>query len=218
MKPLAFGVASPARASHGLVLIHGRWASAASILPLGEGLGLPGLALAAPEAEDNSWWPTSFLAAQENIEPCLPDALAAVEAAVAALMEGGLAKTQIGIAGFSQGACLALEYAARRGGGFAGIFACSGGLVGTADAGGPPLPALYGHADKLFGYGSDLTGLPVRISNHEEDPHIPMARVRRSAEVLSALGADVTIETEPGSHHGVLQGDVTAMRAAFNRP
>ncbi|WP_236638538.1 alpha/beta hydrolase [Mangrovicoccus ximenensis] len=130
----------------------------------------------------------------------------------------GLPRERIGLAGFSQGACLALEYLARNGGPFAGIFACSGGLVGTADGGGPPLPGLYGQAEKLFDYGTDLSGIRVRVSNHEEDPHIPMARIRRSAEVLSALGADVTVETEPGSHHGVLQGDVTAMRAAFNRP
>ncbi|MBE3638081.1 alpha/beta hydrolase [Mangrovicoccus algicola] len=216
MKPPVLGGAGPARARHGLVLIHGRWASAASILPLGEGLGLPDLALAAPEAEGNSWWPTSFLAPQANMEPCLPAALAAVEAAIAALEEGGLPRHRIALAGFSQGACLALEYVARRGGALAAVFACSGGLVGTGDAGGPPLPELYGNPDKLFAYQTDLGGLPVRISNHLEDPHIPMARVRRSAEVLAALGADVTVETEPGSHHGVLAGDVTAMRRAFN--
>ncbi|WP_138465109.1 alpha/beta hydrolase [Poseidonocella sp. HB161398] len=222
MAALTYSGAEPDRASHGLVLVHGRWASAASILPLGEGLGLPRLALAAPEAPrhangETSWWPCSFLSAQAEIEPWLPAALDAVGAAVAALESAGLPRARIGIAGFSQGACLALEFAARRGGGFAGIFACSGGLVGTADAGGPPRAELYGHGEKIFGYAADLSGQKVRISNHAADPHIPMARVNRSAEVLAGLGADVATEVEPGIHHGVLTGDIRAMRAALSQ-
>ena len=217
-KPLKFTGASPARARFGLVLIHGRWGQASDILQLGEALGLPDVACVAPEAATNSWWPVSFVAPHAELDPWLDEAFANVTAAIAALTEAGLPRERIGIAGFSQGACLTLEYVARHGGPFATVVACSGGLLGTSDGDGPALPELNGFADKRFDYDTDLTGLPIRISNHLEDPHIPMARVRRSIEVLEAMGARVTAEFEPGSFHGVLDGDIATLRAAFNKP
>ncbi len=199
----------------GLVLLHGRGGSGLEILKMGEALGLPGLSLVAPHNPDQSWWPTSFLARAEALETHLILGLNDVDAAVFELELMGMKRSNIGLAGFSQGACLALEYAARKGGPWAGVYGFSGALVGQGDTG-PPMPGLYGHRDKHFDYATRLDGVPVRISLHAEDPHIPLARARRSAEVLRARGANVDLDVAPGAGHGFLPGDIPALRARFN--
>ncbi|MBF9043374.1 phospholipase [Rhodobacterales bacterium HKCCE4037] len=211
--PVTLAGAAPDRARYGLVLVHGRGASAADILGLGDALGLPDIALAAPQAPDRSWWPTSFLAPTEQMEPHVLSGLSAIDAAIAAL---GLPRDRIALAGFSQGGCLALEYAARHGG-MMGVFGLSAGLVGTADADGPATDALYGHGPKRFDYTTDLTSVPVHISVHERDPHIPLIRAEDSTETFRKLGAETTLVTAPGAGHGILQEDVTALRALLNR-
>lgn len=215
LAPLSFGGAAPDRAQSGLVLVHGRGASADGILDLGLALALPEVALVAPAAEGQSWWPTSFLAPSALMEPQVAKGLSAIEDAIAALEAGGLPRTRIALAGFSQGGCLALEYAARRGGLMA-VFGLSAGLIGTGDAGGAPTPELYGHTLKAFDYGTDLTGLPAYISVHETDPHIPLARARDSATVFQRLGAATRLEVAPGQGHSVTQANVTALRAVLN--
>jgi predicted esterase len=200
----------------GLVLLHGRGGSAADILRLGAALGLPDLALAAPEAPGNSWWPTSFLAPAAQMEPFVARGLAAVDTAIAALEAEGLPRARIALAGFSQGGCLALEYAARRGG-LAAAFGLSAGLVGTGDADGAPDPALYGHAPKRFDYPTDLTGLPVTITVHEQDPHIPLKRAEDSRATFARLGASAQLLVEKGPGHGLTDAGLTALRATLNR-
>jgi predicted esterase len=204
-----------ARARAGLVLAHGRGGSAADILGLTDHLGLPDIAAIAPEAPGNSWWPTSFLAPQAQIGVHLDRGLAAMEMAISVLEDEGLPRARIWLGGFSQGACLALEAFARAGGGLAGVFALSGALVGTADDEGPEDPALYGHRPKRFDYAGRRKG-QVRISLHAADPHIPLKRAQDSAEVLRSLGATVDLDVVPGQGHGILQADITAMRAALN--
>ncbi|WP_239025414.1 alpha/beta hydrolase [Roseicyclus persicicus] len=199
----------------GLVLLHGRGGSADDILRLGAALGLPDLALAAPQAPGHSWWPTSFLAPSAQMERHVAQGLAAVDAAIAALTAEGLDCGRIALAGFSQGGCLALEYAARRGG-LAAVFGLSAGLVGTGDAGPTPDPALYGHAPKRFDYATDLTGLPVTITVHEQDPHIPLKRAEDSRAAFAALGANAALHVEPGPGHGLTDAGLTAMRATLN--
>ncbi|MDD9718362.1 dienelactone hydrolase family protein [Dinoroseobacter sp. PD6] len=215
---LVRGGAPASRAQAGLVLVHGRGGSAADILQVGEALGLPDLALIGPEHPARSWWPTSFLALHAEMAAPLEAGLDAVADAVAALEAEGLPRARIAVAGFSQGACLALEYAARQGTGLAGAFGFSGALVGTGDTDGAPTPALYGHGDKRFDYETDLRGLPVYLSVHEQDPHIPHARAQRSAEVFRGLGATVDTVTAPGAGHGLLSEDITALRGLLNRP
>lgn len=203
------------RATAGLVLVHGRGGSAADILGLGNALGLPDLAFAAPEAPGRSWWPTSFLAPMAQMEQPLQAGLAAVEDAVSALEQEGLSRDRIAVAGFSQGACLALEYAARFGTGLHSAYGLSGGLVGTSDQG-TTSPALYGFADKAFDYVTDLTGLPVYVSVHAQDPHIPLQRAKDSIAVFERLGANTRLEVAPGAGHGLLQADVNALRGGLN--
>ncbi|MEM9319638.1 MAG: dienelactone hydrolase family protein [Pseudomonadota bacterium] len=207
--------AGPAQAEQGLVLLHGRGGGAEDILGLGQSLGIAGLALAAPQHPQRSWWPTSFLAPSAALAPHLAAGLDAVEAGISALEENGIPRDRIALAGFSQGACLALEYSARRGG-IRAVFGLSGALVGTADAEGAPEEALYGHIEKRFDYGTDLSGLPVIIELHAADPHIPLDRAERSADVFLALGAAPHLHVLPGAGHGLGPNGPTAMRALLN--
>lgn len=207
----------PARARFGLILVHGRGGSADDMLGLGADLGLPDVALLAPEAPGRSWWPTSFLAPTALIAPYLDAGLKALDVAVATMMDAGMPRQAISLCGFSQGACLALEYAARSGDGLSGVFGFSGGLVGSSDVPGPARPDLYGHADKRFDYTRRLHGLKVDLSCHERDPHIPLIRFQESGIVLRRLGADVSERTYPGGGHAVMQPDVAALRLHLNR-
>jgi len=213
--PIALGGASAGSARLGLVLVHGRGGSAADILGLGDALGLPDIALAAPQAPGHSWWPTSFLAPTEQMEPYVERGFAAIDAAMAELISGGLTRDRIGVVGFSQGGCLALEYGARTGG-LAGLFGLSAGLVGTGDAEGAAAPELYGFGPKRFDYPQRFDGMPVVISVHEQDPHIPLARAKASAEMFTAQGAEVTLQVARGGGHGITADNVAALRGALN--
>jgi phospholipase/carboxylesterase len=208
----------PARAPRALVLLHGRGAGADDILALGAALAPAETALFSPEARGRSWWPTSFLAPLHQLQPWLDGALAAVGRAVAAANAEGHADAAITLLGFSQGACLALEYAARAGRRFNGVCALSGGLVGTGDVGGPPTPDLYGYAPKRFDYQAALDSLPVYIGCHERDPHIPARRVRESEAALTRLGAACHVTMHPGAGHGVTEADARAVRRMLASP
>ncbi len=204
------------KAEAGIVLLHGRGGSAADILSLLDHADLPNVSAIAPEAQGNSWWPTSFLAPAAQMEPFVARALDQVAAAIAALEGEGLARNRIWLAGFSQGACLALEAYGRQGAGLAGVLAFSGGLVGTGDADGPASDALYGHRPKRFDYAGPREG-KVWLSVHERDPHIPLARVRDSATALAALGAQVETRIHPGAGHGVTRDDIAALQSRLAR-
>lgn len=194
----------------GVVLLHGRGGRAADILGLGA--GLEGARLIAPQADGQSWWPASFLAPMAALQPWLDGALAAVDRAVATLRADGLPPDRIAVAGFSQGGCLALEWAARRGGPLAAVAGLSAGLVGTSDTPGAPEAGLHGHTPKAMAQAGRLDGVPVWLGCHARDPHIPAARVHQSAETLATLGARVDCRLHPGAGHGVTRADVTALR------
>jgi predicted esterase len=204
------------RARAGIVLAHGRGGSAADILGLLAHAALPDVAAIAPEAPGRSWWPTSFLAPMAQLEPFVAAGLAAFREAVARLEAEGLPRDRIWLAGFSQGACLALESFARDGAGLAGVFGMSGGLVGLGDAPGGPQPALYGHVPKRFDYPGRRDGAQVWISVHQRDPHIPLQRVQDSAAALKAMGAAVETRVYPGDGHGVMPDDLAALRGRMN--
>lgn len=212
---LAQAGARPRDARMGLVLIHGRGATAEGILDLGYALALPDLALVAPQAPGMSWWPTSFLAPTAQMEPYVERGLSAVDAAIGALESEGLSRNRIALAGFSQGGCLALEYAARRGG-LAAVFGLSAGLVGTEDADGPVSDALYGFGPKSFDYTTRLDDVPVEITVHESDPHIPLSRAQESEAVFTGLGAKARLSVTPGAGHGIGPEAVAAMRGHLN--
>ena len=204
-----------------MVMLHGRGGSPKDMLGLHAHLALPDVAALAPEAAGQSWWPDSFLAPLAANEPGLSSALSVVEALLGNLERVGFGPERTVLFGFSQGACLALEAAARLARPFHAVAALSGGLVGTGEAGGAPLPDLYGRPDKLFDYagrleGADASGVPVLIGCHERDPHIPLARMRRSADVLTGMGANVETLVIPGAGHGVVAEEAAWLRKVMN--
>lgn len=203
------------RATSGVVMLHGRGGSAGDILSILSHSGLPDVAAIAPQAPGHSWWPTSFLAPMAQMQPFVASGVTAATDALAALEAEGIPRNRLWLLGFSQGACLALETFARTGEGLAGVFAFSGGLVGTADKG-TASAALYGHADKALDYPGRRDGAKVWLSVHDRDPHIPLQRVTDTAAALRAMGATVDLCRYPGAGHGVMQDDITALRAALN--
>ena len=177
------------RAHAVMILAHGRGATAESILTLSQAWNVPGFAYVAPQAAGNSWWPNRFLDPIESNEPYLSSALAAVEAALDAVNRAGIPPERTLLLGFSQGACLVLEFAARHARRYGGVAGLSGGLVGPD---GTPRD-----------YAGSLDGTPVFLGCSDTDFHIPKARVEKSAEVLRRLGAVVTMRLYPNMEHTV---------------
>lgn len=205
------------RARLAMIMLHGRGGSPEDMLGLANHLGLPDIAVRAPAAAGNSWWPDSFLAPLASNEPGLSSALGAIGKISDDLAKEGFGPDKTVVLGFSQGACLALEYAARAGTSFACVAGLSGGLVGTGDGDGKPQQVLYNQIDKSFDYAGSLDGTPVLLGCHEQDPHIPLARVKTSGKVLSDLGASVTTQIYPGAGHGIVEDEIKALRSILNK-
>jgi predicted esterase len=181
-----------------VVMVHGRGASAESILTLADELGRPELAYVAPQAAGYTWYPNSFLAPIERNEPYLSSALETLEGLLAKLEAEGIPAERTVLLGFSQGACLSLEFAARHAKRFAGVVALSGGLIGP-----PGTPREYGG---LF------DGTPVFLGCSDRDPHIPEERVHESADVFRRMGAQVTERIYPGLGHTVNEDELSWVR------
>jgi phospholipase/carboxylesterase len=181
-------------AAGALILLHGRGASADDILALGSALTGDRLALLAPQAPGHTWYPFSFLAPRQQNEPFLSSSLAEVERAMARATSAGLKPSQIVLCGFSQGACLATEFVARHPQRYAALLAFTGGLIG-------PL-------EEPISLTGDLAGTPVLLSSGDPDPHVPWQRVQQSGELLTGIGANVTLERYPGRPHTILPEEV----------
>lgn len=212
-QPLVLGGAPLGEARVAVVLVHGRGDSADGILGLADALGVPGfgapgIAYLAPQAAGSTWYPNSFLAPLAANEPGLSSGLRAVGDALARAEAAGIPPERIVVAGFSQGACLASEFAARHGERLGGVVALSGGLIGTAEVAGAAPPD-----DKRFDYAGSLDGTPVFLGCSDVDAHIPLARVTRSAEVFRTLGGAVTERIYPGMGHTVVEDELAFFRA-----
>lgn len=197
--PLAAAGKPLAEARGAVILIHGRGASAESILELAAYLPQPDLAWLAPQAADSTWYPYSFLAPLEKNEPYLSSALARVTEVVALAEAAGLPPERIFLGGFSQGACLASEFVARNARRYGGLIAFSGGLIGPD---GTPRD-----------YAGSLSGMPVFIGCSDVDPHIPLGRVHETAAVLARLGATVDSRIYPRMGHTINQDEMDAAAA-----
>ena len=187
------------RARAAMVMVHGRGGSADDILTLSEELLLPGFAYVAPQAAGHTWYPNSFLAPIGSNQPFLDSALRRIESLVADLLNRGVAGERIALLGFSQGACLVTEFAARHPRRYGGVVAFSGGLIGP-----PGTPRDY---------AGSLDGTPVFLGCSDVDFHIPAERVRESADVMRRLGGDVTMRLYPGMGHLVNEDEIDAVRA-----
>jgi predicted esterase len=186
------------RAQAAMVLVHGRGATAQDILTLASELDQPGFVYLAPQAANNTWYPYSFLAPIERNEPYLSSALATLQQVLAHVAAAGIPAERTILLGFSQGACLATEFAARNAHRYGGLVGLSGGLIGPD---GTPRD-----------YPGTLDGTPVFLGCSDVDPHIPAARVQESGEVLRRLGGDVTARLYPRMGHTVNQDEIEFVR------
>jgi phospholipase/carboxylesterase len=186
------------RAKAAVIMLHGRGASAESMLSFAEVFAQPDIAYLAPQAPGSTWYPYSFLAPFERNEPALSHALAMVASAVSHIASQGLMPQRLVLLGFSQGGCLALEYAARNAQRYGGVVGLSAGLIGP-----PGTPRNY---------PGSLSGAPVFLGCSDVDAHIPLARVHESAEVLRRMGSDVTERIYPGMGHTINDDEVKHVR------
>ncbi|TDN36772.1 phospholipase [Hymenobacter sp. UV11] len=202
--PLTLAGQPLATASHALILLHGRGSSAVDILALARYLPVADYALLAPQATGHSWYPQSFLAPPAHNEPYLTAALAAVGRAVALAASHGIDPARTYLLGFSQGACLTLEYAARHATRYGGVAAFTGGLIG----------------DQVYPerYAGDFGGTPCLLASADPDPHVPAARVRASAALITTLGAAVTEQITPGMGHTVTQPQLSLASELIFKP
>ena len=190
-------------ASKVLILLHGRGGSAEDILSLASHLDVKDFTLLAPQATDNTWYPQSFLAPPLQNEPWLSSALTLLKELLDDVLRKGVPTENIYFSGFSQGACLTLEFVTRNAAKFGGVAAFSGGLIG----------------DKIYGenYKGDFSGTPVFIGTSNPDPHVPVERVYATSNILRDMNAVVTEKVYNNMGHTINQDEIDlANRLIFN--
>lgn len=186
-----------------LIMLHGRGGSAEDILTLSRHLNVEEYTLLAPQATGDTWYPYSFMAPLEENEPWLSSALQRLTEIVEELNDRNIPSGQLYFLGFSQGACLALEFTARNARRFGGIVAFTGGLIG----------------DKIYrdNYNGNFEGTPVFIGSSNPDFHVPVERVHSTAAVLKEMGASVTATVYDNIGHTIIQDEITqANRLVFS--
>jgi len=197
LEPLISGVPL-SEASYALVLVHGRGGSADGMLPIARTGGATDAYLIAPRATGGTWYPRRFLDPMASNEPYLSSALASVGRAVNSVLDAGIPPHRIILVGFSQGACLTLEFAARNAQRYGGVAALAGALVGD-------------DADARKDAG-DFAGTPILLACGDNDDHIPEAKVRKAATMLTAQGAAVDMRIYPGVTHTIVGDQIEALR------
>lgn len=196
--PMRHGAAT-AHARVAVILVHGRGDSAAGILGLAAEFDLPDVAWIAPQAAGRTWYPYSFMSPTAQNEPGLTSGLGVIGGLVNSLGEDGITPDRIVLMGFSQGACLSQEFAARNARRYHAVIGLSGGLVGP-----PGTPRDY---------EGGFAGTPVFLGCSDIDPHIPLERVKESAEVFRRMGAAVDERIYPRLGHTVNYDEIEAVRA-----
>lgn len=186
-----------------MILLHGRGATAESILSLADEFDAPNTHFLAPQAYQNRWYPHSFLSPIESNEPDLTYALERVDTLVRELLSSGKSLDQIILAGFSQGACLATEYVIRNPHRYAGLIVLSGGWIG-------PQTMKRSAA-------ADLEGMPVFIGCSDIDQHIPLARVQETASLLTSMNATVDLQIYSGMGHTVNADEISRINTLLKQ-
>ena len=183
-------------ASKVLIMIHGRGGSAEDILGLSDHLHVKDFAILAPKATGNTWYPYSFLMPPSQNEPWLSSALQVIKEIVNDVVSKGVTQDRIYFLGFSQGACLTLEFVSRNATHYGGVVAFTGGLIG----------------DKIYeqNYAGNFDGTKIFIGTSDPDPHVPVQRVHDSELILRKLNASVTVKVYKGMGHTINQDEIDA--------
>ncbi|WEL23607.1 alpha/beta hydrolase [Candidatus Nanohalovita haloferacivicina] len=176
-------------AERAVIMLHGRGASAGGMIRMSE--KLPEAAYLAPQASKRTWYPRSFLEPREKNQPHLDSALNTVDHLVEKASEE-VGTENVVLLGFSQGACLASEYAASNPEKYGGIILFSGGLIG----------------EEVGEFSGDMESTRVFIGCADNDPHIPLERVEKTEEIFNSLNADVEKYIMQGSHHGIVDHEI----------
>jgi predicted esterase len=195
---LTFGPA-PSAARLTMIMTHGRGASGEDMIGLAGELGTTDVAFLAPQAAGRTWYPYSFLSPIQDNQPGINSGLKVIAGLIASLVLQGIPHERIALIGFSQGACLSLEFAARHPQRYRGVVGLSGGLIG------PPGTARD--------YPGSFSGAPVFLGCSDIDAHIPLARVNESADVFRRMGASVDERIYPQMGHTVNPDEIAAVRA-----
>ena len=182
------------KAKGALVMLHGRGGTAENIISLAGEFNIENLAIIAPQASNHSWYPYSFMMPVAQNQPALDSALQIIGELVDDLLAKGIPPEHIYFAGFSQGACLTLEYVARNAKRFGGVIAFTGGLIGKELA--------------TINYAGDFNNTPALITTGDPDPHVPLSRVEESAAILKNLNADVTVKVYKGRPHTITGDEI----------
>lgn len=176
------------------IMVHGRGATTQSILELSDYLRLEDFALVAPQAPGNTWYPYSFMAPDKNNEPSFSKSLQTIDGIVSDVKSKWFASEQIYFIGFSQGACLSLEYAAQNAQRWGGVIAFTGGLIGE-------------HLNPSK-YKGNFEGTPVFIGSSHQDMHVPLSRIEASADQLEKMGAKMKTLIFPDTYHTIRQEEL----------
>lgn len=185
---------NPSEAKKALIMVHGRGGTAENIISLAPHFNMEQFAIFAPQATNNTWYPHSFMARPEENEPWLSSALEQLDDLVNKIIDYGIPAEKIFFLGFSQGACLMLEYVTRNAQNYGGIVAYTGGLIG----------------DRIYNenYSGDFMGTRVFMGTGDPDPHVPVERVNRTAEVLNELNASVRVEVYKDRPHTISDDEI----------
>lgn len=184
-----------AKAESVLLMLHGRGGTAKDIILFTHHLKTSAAThIIAPQATNNSWYPNSFLAPVEKNQPWLNSALDLLTGIMADIKNKGFNSKQVYIIGFSQGACLSLEFAARNPKEYGGVIAFTGGLIGEIL--------------NTENYSGDFEKTKIFIGNSDRDPHVPLKRSEESKSIIENLSADVTLKVYPGMSHTINQDEI----------
>lgn len=187
-----------------LIMVHGRGDSAQSFIHLAKGLDIPGdFAIIAIQALGNTWYPYSFLAPVSQNEPQLTQSLEGLKEVYDNLMELDFKPGNMFFLGFSQGACLTLEFCARHAKKYGGVVAFTGGLIGREI--------------NITDYLGEFENTPIFIGSSDVDPHVPLDRIEQSETILNAMGAQVIKRIYPGMGHTINQDEIQMANLILNK-
>lgn len=189
------------KAKSALIIIHGRGASAESMIPLAQYLQIEDVAIFAPQASKHSWYPVSFIEPVELNQPALGSAMELIDGLVKEIISAGIPADKIYFLGFSQGACVSLEYVTRHAVKYAGVIAFTGGLIGK-DL-------------QMENYKGDFGQTTVLITTSDPDFHVPLKRVKESAAIMKEMNANVHVEAYPGKQHTITNEEIDLANSIF---